>query len=475
MATSSFKSATKRPFAASGSGLSQSSPETDADYHRNAPRGKFVNTKRGSGAPICLDDLALEFFSSSNESDEPPDRKERPGRSGSRLGRWASDTASSRRRARSVSRTRASGIGVSGSSTSGGKNVISNEVGSGSGSRRRRSLSVARYQISDSESEVDSFRDSSKSAAAKALGSWNNQNSSGRNATPSSNRRLGRSRSHKNISILHDGYSSHPSALTDDDWKDSQFGKNGFEKIIREVYAEKCDYPSADAANGGLYEVMRKEIRCAVEDICTELNQKMGINQTVLENSQSESFEEKETCPPKKSEERPENLIEEAEQIFEDFICNVEDGGMSFLNDETSSSLGGTMKSQNSVTVGTESYPAPVEMEGVILPWLEWETSHDSFQLGHTPKAALQKGMVQFNDESMCSVSSHGSWSPGIFESPQMGRKQGTSESRNGNKDSFDMGEYKRLENNEDLLFEVYRQQNRIKSGGLLLCTHPLY
>lgn len=153
---------------------------------KDVPRGKFVNTTRGSTAPfpeISLDDLALEFFSSSskNESDGGGGgvAVEREGRSVSRrgeIGRWASDTASSRRRVRSVSRGRGDAV-PSSSAALGAKNAVlsdassrrrrsvsvarsrGNAVPSGDkgavstdvGPRRRRSLSVARYHISDSE------------------------------------------------------------------------------------------------------------------------------------------------------------------------------------------------------------------------------------------------------------------------------------------------------------------------------------
>lgn len=156
-------------------------------YNKDVPRGKFVNTTRGSTAPfseISLDDLALEFFSSSskNESDGGVvERSERKGRSASRrgeIGRWASDTASSRRRGRSVSRGRGDAVSTS-SAASGPKDAVPSDAGSrrrrsvsvarsrgnavsrgdkvtvssDAGTRRRRSLSVAwpRYHISDSE------------------------------------------------------------------------------------------------------------------------------------------------------------------------------------------------------------------------------------------------------------------------------------------------------------------------------------
>lgn len=169
MATSSFKSTTKRTTIGSssedsGSNSGQSlrrsrslsrfsrqlSPEETPEYIKNAPRGKFVNTDRGSATftEISLDDLAVELFS--NESDWSADR-EREGRGGrfeSEIRRWASDTASSsRRRGRSVSRSCGSDLETVVSNGASSKNVNSSKVASG----RSRSLSVARYQIIDSE------------------------------------------------------------------------------------------------------------------------------------------------------------------------------------------------------------------------------------------------------------------------------------------------------------------------------------
>jgi hypothetical protein len=171
MATSAFKSTTKRtPIGASSSSAEDSGSSNQSSAHRRsrslsrfshripvpgrddfddgvpAPRGKFVNTVRGSGFPeISLDDLAIEFFHSGDR-----------GRSGSRSsevgpasGPAASSSSSSQRRGRSVSR-QSSKAGVDGRSSvcnsSGGGRVVSE-----SNSRRRRSVSVVRCQISDSE------------------------------------------------------------------------------------------------------------------------------------------------------------------------------------------------------------------------------------------------------------------------------------------------------------------------------------
>ncbi|KAL7152822.1 hypothetical protein ABFS83_04G124400 [Erythranthe nasuta] len=569
MATSAFRSTTKRDSIGGNSSSDNSlrrslrrsrshsrfshstapdSPLTDAEYNKNVPRGKFVNTTRGSASPfpeISLDDLALEFFSSSsskndNESDGgAAELKQRRGRSVSRrgeIGRWASDTVSSSRKGRSVSRSRGGDV-ASISSASTAKKIISSDAGS----RRRRSLSVARYQISDSESEVDHSRNSSNHAIVKTPKSGNSQMPLAPNAIASSNRRLGRSRSHKDISLLHDGYSSHSSALTDDESKDTHFGKNGFDKIIREVYAnKKAEHPSEDTANGGLYEAMRKELRYAVEEIRTELNQVMGKNQTDstggAENSRirdkyeskleqlekhkqdlltemlleeqggrevskmveelpnsinSAAVEKKPLRARKRSNDRnrvSKRLVEEAERYIEDFISNVEDTDISSFDGERSdgsSTLGGTKKTRDAAIREAETNKTsagstcrPVEMDGVILPWLQWETIHDASPLGknraHSPvtpkslKKDSEKDIVPLHDPSSYSMSSHGSWSPGIFHSPPMNKKEDTIKTRQIA--SFDMDEYVKLRNSEELLFEMYIQRNRINSGGLLLC-----
>lgn len=89
-----------------------------------------------------------------------------------------------------------------------------------------------------------------------------------------------------------------------------------------------------------------------------------------------------------------ERLIEDAERYFEDFISNIEDTDLSSFDGERSdesSTLGGMVKGRD-FTVGeaeTCRTPAgsttrPAEMDGVILPWLQWETSHDSSPCGKT-------------------------------------------------------------------------------------------
>ncbi|GER44016.1 disease resistance protein [Striga asiatica] len=570
MATSAFKSTTKRapPGSSSGGSLRRSrslsrfshsippEPEIEAEYNRNAPRGKFVNTTRGSTAApfpeISLDDLALEFFSSSSKNGNDSSdgavagQQEREGRSVSRqreIGRWARDTASSsRRRGRSVSRTRAGDV-ASGGPVSGVKKVISSDASS----RRRRSLSVARFQISDSEGEVDRSRIKSNRPAVKAPLNGNSHMSSAQKTTASGNRRLGRSQSHKDLHLLHDGYSSQSSALTDEESKDTHFGKHGFEKIIWPVYSQKAEHPIDDAANGGLYEAMRKELRYAVQEIRTELNQAMGRNQissndclqsdkdacrirekyaTKLEQlekhkqdllkemlfeeqqgqevpkmvkelpySRSSAVPEKPSRARKRSSDRnrvSKKLIEEAERYFEDFICNIEDTDISSFDGERSDEsliLGGRMREREDVTTVREANQTckkdqasqPVEMDGVILPWLQWETSHENNSPLRENKTPLTPKSVQRNsekdsDQSSHSISSHGSWSPRDFISPLIiKRKDARKTVRVENASGFDMDEYLKLRNKDELLFEMYKERSRISSGGMLLCNGGFY
>lgn len=73
-------------------------------------------------------------------------------------------------------------------------------------------------------------------------------------------------------------------------------------------------------------------------------------------------------------------LTEEAEKYIEDFISNVEDTtDISSLDGErsdTSSSIGVIVKPETLYSPAV-SNSLPVEMDGVVLPWLQWETSNE--------------------------------------------------------------------------------------------------
>lgn len=84
-------------------------------------------------------------------------------------------------------------------------------------------------------------------------------------------------------------------------------------------------------------------------------------------------------------------LTEEAERYIEDFISNVEDTDISSLDGErsdTSSSIGGLIKPETFYSPPLPR-PLPVLMDGVTLPWLQWETINDA-----TPRTALNKALL---------------------------------------------------------------------------------
>lgn len=86
-------------------------------------------------------------------------------------------------------------------------------------------------------------------------------------------------------------------------------------------------------------------------------------------------------------------LTEEAERYIEDFISNVEDTDISSLDGErsdASSSIGGLIKPEtfNSLPV-TVPRSLPVLMDGVALPWLQWETGNDASPMTSLNKARM--------------------------------------------------------------------------------------
>ncbi|WKA08896.1 hypothetical protein VitviT2T_026580 [Vitis vinifera] len=571
MATSAFKSTTKR----SSIGTPSRAGTSSSSAHRRSrslsrfsrkvpaaeeedfeevpvPKGRFVNTVRGSGFPeISLDDLAVDFFGSA----------ERGRSSESSVVGHSVTAGSSQRRGRSVSRRGADGNGCTSENFGVGRAVSDNN------SRRRRSVSVVRQQISDYESDVDLSQNYRNRANLKSFSDGNGQMPSSQKPTISNHRRfLGRSLSQKDLLKSNDGYSSQSSAVTDDEARDGCSSKNGIVKTIRAVYAQKkAEHPTGDDVNGGLYEAMRKELRHAVEEIKMELEQAMANTNTSGDHLQSNNsdvldvstvrrnyatkleqsekrkqdllaeilLEEqrgrelskivKELLPDSKdtaSVEKPsrarkrsndrnrmsKRLTEEAEKYFEDFISNVEDTDISSFDGERSdgsSTLSGITKPREPEKHSREpeifrspapSYSLPSEMDGLVLPWLQWETHNDSSPLSCnkktkqpvTPKTLVwdsaQEGM-NAQDQINRSISSHGSWSPGIVDSPSintghdLGSKfggPGSSQGQSFRRSGFDMDEYESLKCNEDLLFERWRQRQRINSGGLLLCGNIL-
>ena len=176
MATSAFKSTTKR----SSIGTPSRAGTSSSSAHRRSrslsrfsrkvpaaeeedfeevpvPKGRFVNTVRGSGFPeISLDDLAVDFFGSAER-----------GRSSESSDVGHSVTAgSSQRRGRSVSRRGADGNGCTSENFGVGRAVSDNN------SRRRRSVSVVRQQISDYEVKICNHLLNSVKSPSFSTNSW---------------------------------------------------------------------------------------------------------------------------------------------------------------------------------------------------------------------------------------------------------------------------------------------------------------
>ncbi|KAG6747160.1 hypothetical protein POTOM_049541 [Populus tomentosa] len=562
MATSAFKSTTKRtPIgndkssssahrrSRSLSRFSRPIPPDDFSDDSTAPsRGRFVNMDRGSGVPdISLDDLAIQLLSLGDR-----------GRSSFRSGDVSYGervAGGSLRRGRSMSRqgSESKNNSKSYSRGCGGGKVNSD----GSNSRRRRSVSVVRYQIGDSESDLEHSQNSRNHANSRRQSNVDSQVPLS-NKPLASNHRPGlrRSLSQKDLKY-HDGYSSHSSSLTDDEGRDSCSNKNGFERTIRTVYAQKkAEHPTGDDMNSGLYEAMRKELRHAVEEIRTELEQSMEkTNIDSLKSGKSDGFQggstirrnhatksdqsekckqdllaklllekqhgrdiskivkelladpkntvsEKPSRARKRSNDRSrmsERLTEEAEKYFEDFISNVEDTDISSLDGErsdTSSTLGGIAKTET-FQRPVISKSQPVEMDGVVLPWLQWETSNDSSplslkdkELTSNPKSNLwdvAQEATHAQELIMHPISSHGSCSPGLTDVHSTnirelkGSKFGELESYRRRisfrvtRSQFDVDEYLKRPSDEDFLLESWKQQQRIHSGGLLLCNRMFF
>ncbi|XP_026401226.1 uncharacterized protein LOC113297043 isoform X2 [Papaver somniferum] len=555
MATAAFKSTSKR----SSINSSSSTKDAESDNRHRRSRSlsrfsgrynneieneflvpkknpKFVNTERGSaGFPeISLDDLVSEFFPSENNHDRGRSSLRSSGNSSS-SNSMSGDVIT--RRGRSVSRQRGQasvqdsnlggGSGISNSrrgrsvsrqhGTVGDVKVIQESSFGNKGvdnSRRRRSASVAKYQFSDSESQS--------------------------------------------------------SAITDDESQDARSSRNGTERTIRAVYAQKkVDHPVGDGGETGLYDVMRKELRSAVQEIRTELeevmvktkpsdsthNDNLQLNNanvlqavSVIRDSYATRLEQsekrkhdllaeivveeqrgrelskivKDLLPDannavaqkparvrKRSNDRSRMskcLTEEAEKYFEGFISNVEDTDISSLDGErsdASSKIGGRANSKDYIVhfeAENRVLPAKLtslpkdEMDGVVLPWLEWETTSDvspvvckstskvSLTPGnnvHDTAQELVQGMSTGFNKTNCFISSRGSWSPGGDSLSDLSKD--LANIMNGEVDSkpkepwFDMDEYLHAQREESRILENWRQRGRISSGGLLLCNSKYF
>ncbi|XP_027942270.1 uncharacterized protein LOC114195998 isoform X2 [Vigna unguiculata] len=548
MATAAFKSTTKRtPVGASSADDSASSSslhhrrsrslsrparhsflsrDDDGGADRRTPKGRFVNTVRGSVFPeISLDDLAIEFFESGNR-----------GRfGGSRTSESEASPAvagASQRRGRSVSR-KSSGAGDDRRSSVGGGGGV--RPVADANSRRRRSVSVVRYQISDSENSRSRSNLKNTDVGNKLM-----------HKPVASDQRpvLRKSLSQRDLRA-YDGYSSHSSVLTDDEAAAAHSNKSGIAKQ-RAVYAQKK--VSLTDIDKGLHKAKQKVLRnmepeqavvkprtstlSAGDHLLSSNSSIRSSYETELEQSEKRKqellaeivYEEQrgrelskivnELIPAKednhiqnplrtrkRSNDRSRvsmRLTEEAERYIEDFISNVEDTDISSLDGErsdASSSIGGLIKPEtvNSLPV-TVPRSLPVLMDGVTLPWLQWETGNDASpmtslnkaRMAVTPKTSSStQENIKVEDQGSISISSRGSWSPDYLQEyvgKDVYSKFGeaycyTEQSLTGKSKGlrYDMDDYLKVKSNEDLLIESWMQRRRINSGSLLLCSLRLF
>uniref|UniRef100_A0A1J3H580 Uncharacterized protein n=1 Tax=Noccaea caerulescens TaxID=107243 RepID=A0A1J3H580_NOCCA len=374
-------------------------------------------------------------------------------------------------------------------------------------SRRRRSLSVVRRRIDNSESDVDQVEYSSNSRDVKSGKSQN----SGSHKPAASDHRQGLRRSFSQNPVkYHDGYSSQSSAVTDDEGKESRSSKHGTERIIRTVHAQNKVTPKKRESLGNSdYSSQRKShedhhaISTATKGYATKLQESeerkrdllaeimleeergrelsMNLKELLTENS-SESNETTSRMRKRSKDRRLSMcLTDEAEQYIDEFISNIEDTDFSSFEDERSesSSSFGLMKSQTSQSA-TVPKSVPVEMDGVMLPWLEWDTPDDTCaaltrldMAPHTPDTKpniwesdpTQDASSGRETTSIGTISSRGSWSP--YESA-------TKPVNHVTRLKIDVGEYLKRPNSEDMLNETWKLRHRISSGSLVLSSRSL-
>ncbi|KMT11246.1 hypothetical protein BVRB_5g110730 [Beta vulgaris subsp. vulgaris] len=540
MATAAFKSTSRRT--SIGGDANSSSSSSIQNYHRRSRsvsrfshripaeispeeppsasrRGKFVNTVRGSGVlpEISLDDLAIQMFSSSDFGE----RGRTTTSSEVSSANIDVDNTASYRRGRSVSR-RGSKVGELRSNNFGDKVGVS-----GAASRRRRSLSVTpKYQISDSENEH--IQKNRSHVKPKELNIWSKQKPLMQSTSSNQQKGLRRCSSQKDFLKSYDGYSSYSSTLTDDEGNDACYNSNRRTKEMQiqaapglnKVKVEK--QLSKTASNNGLQSAdsdVLKAVSTIRRNYKTKLEESEKRKQELLAEIMLEEERGKElkkivvellpnakSIPVKRaargrkrSTDRNKmsmQLVEDADKIIEEFISSVEETDISSFDGErsdTSSVFGGAIKPM--LQFGdTESFKSslrsdllPGEMDGVVLPWLKWETGNDGTPLlGNdnkehptTPKTVLQDTRKMTaevaQEQSSISKSSHGSWSPGVVDSFSLDAGEVEScksqlLSQVPRRSRVDIEKYLKLPSNEALLSERWKQRESINTGGLLIC-----
>uniref|UniRef100_A0A0A9FFW0 Uncharacterized protein n=1 Tax=Arundo donax TaxID=35708 RepID=A0A0A9FFW0_ARUDO len=506
----------------------------DAAAAAATPSSRFVNKVRGAGGgagggglpEISLDDLADEFFRARAESEDDDDEDvvvargrsrfpspaERGGSGGGRrssTARYARETESSRQRWRSVSRPPAERRGGVANALNGVNAAWRQRYASVD---RRASMDRHRWCDSDNDMEVPR-RNVSRGIHTKSSSGSRLQSSFHK---PSKvNQALKRSTSQNDFFHSRDSNSSH-SSVTDDESRSSQpddesrssqpfHSRN--QKAVRANYAldkavaksepsEKIT--SSDAQPTQVITELRRSYTSKLEE--SELRKQELLAQLAAEEQRSHELTKivRELLPTSKKNANPERqlqhrrrgsdrsrmskrLTEEAEQYLEDFLSNVEDTDFSSFDGERSDTSSTRkdvlLHAMIETPVALPKVASPVDADGVVLPWLQWETNNDVTSLCKT-KAQGESTACSTSSHTM---SSHGSWSPGDhdisiaskdklltrFEEAGIRQNSCTNYSRSS---SYHIDDYLHLRQSEELVFEKWRQKERIDFGGLVLC-----
>ncbi|XP_073098559.1 uncharacterized protein [Elaeis guineensis] len=457
------------------SGRFPSPPPVSDDF--STPRGRFVNKVRVSGFPeISLDDLADEFFRARAESEEEEEEERRSAarRSDRRssVASYRMETESSRRRGRSVSRP-PDRRAADGKPTTGGS------------SRRQRSVTVARHRCSDSEKDLDLYNNTISQTKWTSIGNGSSQRPSSQKPTNQGHalRRSVRVKTEP-TTILNDSENQAKSLnviqVITDIRRNYTTKLEQSEKWKQELLAELA----AEEQHGQELTKIVKELLSSPKPAAAPERPSRSRSLNMFQRNNDRTRMSK-------------RLTEEAERYFEDFLSNVEDADISSFDGEisdTSSTFRDLMLHNNlpeTPTSLTKAAPLPVEADGVVLPWLQWETSNDMSLScktktevpvisGNILPASAQEASAEFDGGKLIS-SSLGSWIPECkISREEKGGRLGYVGSHLSNSDGgaevskFDMDEYLALQHNEDLLFERLKQRKRIDSGSLILCGRTI-
>ncbi|KAL9239346.1 hypothetical protein vseg_013679 [Gypsophila vaccaria] len=543
MATAAFRSTSRRTSIGGDTSLSNSNSNSARQHRRSRSvsrfshrgpaedaadeppstirRGKFVNTVRGSEFPeISLDDLAIEMFSLSDVS--------------SSANNDGDSVAVSRRRGRSVSRR------------------VSDVRSKSKSVRRRRSLSVAPRSasfVSDSENEhfqknrsrVDSRnqkpvqksaplkhqrglrRCNSQKDFLKSYDGYTSYSSTLSDDEGSDARYIGRE--------IENGMQA-STALVKGSHVSSSDRNNMLYKSVKKEYSHfdrdniiqlkgdnKLPGPGANDSRRSaetdalkVVSTIRRNYKTKLEE--SEKRKEELLAEILLEEERGKELKKivvdllpnaKETSPVKRPmrgrkrsvDRMSKKLVEDADKIIEDFISSVEETDISSFDGErsdTSSIVGGAIRPMmhygdiESFRSPLRSELHPVEMDGVVLPWLKWDAGEDGTPLPRndnkkhpaTPTTVLQDALEELTcgtdqEPSVDSKSSRGSWSPGIANSFCMDigetSRTGEVESCNPRKSRFDIDDYPKRPTNDNILSEIWKQRDIIHSGGLLICN----